>query len=295
MNDVPTDLHRALADELELDAAGRLRVAGKALVTEAPADGKYYARRNAGWSDIAQAFARKGEVGGGGGSTSGDGEGIPGPPGPAGPPGPQGVPGPAGPQGEPGPAGADGAEGPAGPAGPQGEIGPAGPAGPQGEQGLPGLTGSQGPQGEPGPGVAAGGNIGDVLVKTSSADYATTWQPPTGGTGAFASGVFTLATGGATSTVVSNAAMTPTAVPLYVPISSLAAATQIDAGAPMFLSARTNGSFTVDHVANSIAGISYLYVILPSLELEDALLLSDGATQLMLTDGTNPLLLTTDT
>jgi hypothetical protein len=97
------------AAEVELDEAGHLRVRGKAVTTEAPSDGKYYARRNAGWSDIAQAFARKGETGGGvGGSSDGDGDGEQGPPGPPGPEGPQG---PSGPQGEQGPAGADGIDG----------------------------------------------------------------------------------------------------------------------------------------------------------------------------------------
>ena len=156
----PTD------DDLELDEAGRLRVRGKAVVTEAPSDGKYYARRNAGWDDIAKAFARKGEGGGGGGT---DGEGIPGPPGPEGPQGPQGEPGPAGadgadgaqgPQGDPGPQGDvgpmgpqgdPGADGADGATGATGATGPEGPQGPQGIQGPQGVSGSPGPQGETGP------------------------------------------------------------------------------------------------------------------------------------------------
>jgi hypothetical protein len=146
---------RVRPDDLELDDTGRLRLRGKAVITEAPSDGKYYARRNAGWSDIAKEFARKGEGGGGGGS-SGDGEGIPGPPGPEGPPGPQG---------EPGPAGADGADGAPGPQGEQGLQGDIGPAGPQGEpgadgadgaDGATGATGPQGPQGDTGATGATG-------------------------------------------------------------------------------------------------------------------------------------------
>jgi hypothetical protein len=167
---------RVRPDELELDDAGHLRLRGKAVVTDAPQDGKYYARRNAGWSDIAKAFARKGEGGGGGGGggTDGEGNGEQGPPGPEGPPGPQGAQGPAGADGLPGPQGEQGLQGDAGPAGEQGEpgadgaqgpagadgaTGPEGPQGPQGIQGPSGLTGStgpQGPQGEPGPAGADG-------------------------------------------------------------------------------------------------------------------------------------------
>lgn len=62
---------------------------------------------------------------------------------------------------------AAGAPGPAGPAGPTGPTGPTGPAG---------ATGATGP------GVAAGGTTGQILSKTSSADYATGWiDAPTGG------------------------------------------------------------------------------------------------------------------
>jgi hypothetical protein len=51
----------------------------------------------------------------------------------------------------------------------------------KGDKGDPG---SQGIQGPPGPGVAAGGTTGQVLAKTSGADYATEWTTPaTGGTG----------------------------------------------------------------------------------------------------------------
>ncbi len=53
-----------------------------------------------------------------------------------------------------------------------GGEGPEGPEGPQGEQGPAGADGAQGPAG---PGVAAGGTTGQVLRKTSGADYATGW------------------------------------------------------------------------------------------------------------------------
>jgi hypothetical protein len=124
---------------------------------------------------------------------------LPGPPGPA---GPQGDPGPIGPTGAMGPAGPPGAQGDPGPQGPQGPQGIQGPNGPQGApgdtgsqgpQGPAGATGSQGPkgdtgaqgatgsQGPPGQGVPAGGTTGQVLNKTSNADYATGWITPSAG------------------------------------------------------------------------------------------------------------------
>jgi Collagen triple helix repeat (20 copies) len=108
--------------------------------------------------------------------------------GPIGPAGPQGVPGP---QGETGPTGLTGAAGPMGPQGLPGDQGLAGPQGIQGPQGLSGDLGPMGPQGLPGPqgslgpvgntgsagpGVSTGGLAGQFLVKTSAADFATTWQ-----------------------------------------------------------------------------------------------------------------------
>ena len=131
-------------------------------------------------------------------------DGDPGPEGPAGPqgergpagadgaPGERGETGPQGPKGDPGPqgpAGADGAEGPQGPKGdpgPQGPPGEDGAPGAQGEQGPPGPAGqdgAQGPQGPAGPGVAAGGTTGQMLVKSSDADYDTEWVTPGGGGG----------------------------------------------------------------------------------------------------------------
>lgn len=121
--------------------------------------------------------------------------------GPTGSQGPQGVQGPAGaqgPQGIQGLPGADGAQGSQGiqgiqgPAGANGLDGAEGPQGPQGVQGLPGadgaqgiqgLQGTQGPQGPAGQGVPVGGTTGQVLTKTSAADYATAWQTPSGGGG----------------------------------------------------------------------------------------------------------------
>lgn len=104
-------------------------------------------------------------------------DGAPGERGPQGPAGQDGAEGPQGPKGDPGPAGEDGApgaQGPKGDTGPQGEQGPPGPAG---------QDGAQGPHGPAGPGVAAGGTTGQVLVKSSDADYDTEWADPQGGGG----------------------------------------------------------------------------------------------------------------
>jgi len=101
-----------------------------------------------------------------------------------GPAGPTGATGPIGPQGIPGTPGTPGAQGDPGPQGTTGATGPIGPQGPQGDPGTTGATGAQGPAGSTGatgpagPGVAAGGTAGQVLTKTSAADYATNWQTP---------------------------------------------------------------------------------------------------------------------
>lgn len=105
-------------------------------------------------------------------------DGAEGPQGPKGDPGPEGPQGPKGDPGPQGPAGADGAEGPQGPQGPPGEDGA---PGAQGEQGPPGPAGQDGAQGPAGPGVAAGGTTGQMLVKSSDADYDTEWKTPSGG------------------------------------------------------------------------------------------------------------------
>ena len=63
-------------------------------------------------------------------------------------------------------------------AGPPGATGPAGATGPTGPTGTPGTPGA------PGQGVPTGGTAGQVLAKTTSADYATGWTTPaTGGGG----------------------------------------------------------------------------------------------------------------
>lgn len=78
-------------------------------------------------------------------------------------------------------------QGPAGPTGPTGATGPQGSQGIQGETGATGATGATGPEGPQGPtgatgaGVAAGGTTGQVLAKSSSTDYATTWTTPFSG------------------------------------------------------------------------------------------------------------------
>ena len=104
-----------------------------------------------------------------------------------GPQGPQGFQGPQGPQGFQGPqgdTGPQGAQGPQGFQGPQGDTGAQGPQGfqgPQGAQGAQGFQGDTGPQGDTGAqgatgeGVAAGGTIGQALVKTSATNYDTEW------------------------------------------------------------------------------------------------------------------------
>jgi hypothetical protein len=72
--------------------------------------------------------------------------------------------------------------GSSGPTGPTGSTGPAGPTGPTGSTGptgadstVTGPTGPTGAQGELGPGVPVGGATGQVLAKSSSADYDTGW------------------------------------------------------------------------------------------------------------------------
>lgn len=115
-------------------------------------------------------------------------------PGATGPQGPQGIPGtvgatgPQGPQGVPGLDGAPGATGPVGPSGPAGAastvVGPKGDTGAQGVQGVKGDTGAAGTNGTNGQGVPVGGMTGQILAKTSNADFATAWiAAPSGGGG----------------------------------------------------------------------------------------------------------------
>ena len=168
------------SDEL-LFESGKLKVRDKPVVTEAPQDGKAYARQDAGWTEVAVAFGFGGSGNGGNGE-----QGPPGPQGPKGDPGPQGATGPAGPQGVAGPVGPEGPQGPQGPQGPEGSggggtVGPEGPAGPQGPPGEPGAqgpTGAQGPQGVAGPAGSEGpaGPQGEIGPEGS--------QGPKGDTGA---------------------------------------------------------------------------------------------------------------
>jgi hypothetical protein len=134
-------------------------------------------------------------------------DGAPGAQGPEGPPGPEGPEGPAGTFGVLDEAPVDPNEGDvwfntsdgrfyvyyddfwvealSNEAGPQGLEGPQGPAGADGSDGADGAVGPQGPagadstvpgpQGDPGPGVAAGGTEGQVLLKVDGTDYNTTW------------------------------------------------------------------------------------------------------------------------
>src|SRR5687768_312230 len=73
--------------------------------------------------------------------------------------------------------------GPAGPEGQPGERGEIGPAGPKGDTGDPGQPGTNGTNGTNGVGVPTGGTTGQVLAKTSSADFATGWTTPAAGGG----------------------------------------------------------------------------------------------------------------
>ena len=121
--------------------------------------------------------------------------------GPAGPQGPQGIQGPKGDTGATGPQGQQGEQGPrgekgeTGEQGPQGETGPTGQTGPAGAPGISPtvtvidiegghrvtITDTDGPHsidvlnGEDGHGIPTGGTAGQVLEKTSGADYAVSW------------------------------------------------------------------------------------------------------------------------
>lgn len=76
------------------------------------------------------------------------------------------------------------AQGPAGPSGATGATGPAGATGATGPAGPTGATGPQGPAGTNGQGVPTGGTTGQILAKSSNADFATQWiAPPSGGGG----------------------------------------------------------------------------------------------------------------
>jgi len=86
-----------------------------------------------------------------------------------------------GPKGDDGAVGATGATGGMGAAGATGAAGPAGTAGATGATGATGAPGSQGATGPTGQGVPTGGTTGQVLAKSSSANYATEWVSQSGG------------------------------------------------------------------------------------------------------------------
>ena len=158
-----------------------------------------------------------------------------GPQGPGG--GPQGSVGPQGPQGDTGPQGFQGPQGAVGAqstvAGPQGAQGS---VGPQGAQGDTGATGEEGiyvaavapvdttilwadttVAGSTGEGVAAGGTIGQALVKTSATDYATEWASV--GSAArplLTGGAYLDGTGLVLSGLVANYASTPDSAALSI-------------------------------------------------------------------------------
>jgi hypothetical protein len=105
--------------------------------------------------------------------------GAPGATGAQGPKGDTGLTGATGPQGikgDTGTAGATGAQGPKGDKGDPGATGPTGATGPAGTTGATGPAGSTGPQGPAGPGLPTGGAVGTIPTKSSTADYAVTWQ-----------------------------------------------------------------------------------------------------------------------
>ena len=118
---------------------------------------------------------------------------VPGPTGATGPQGPQGEPGPAatigatgpsGPTGATGASGAPGLQGATGTSGPAGATGATGAQGPSGSSGSAGASGATGATGAIGPGVPTGGTTGQILAKTSNANYDTGWiAAPSGGGG----------------------------------------------------------------------------------------------------------------
>ncbi|MEM1330179.1 MAG: hypothetical protein AAGG07_06435 [Planctomycetota bacterium] len=78
-------------------------------------------------------------------------------------------------------------DGNVGPQGPEGPAGPQGPRGFDGDDGADGAPGLPGPEGPAGPGVPPGGESGQIVYKSGSTDFATTWGDapvglPLGGT-----------------------------------------------------------------------------------------------------------------
>lgn len=72
-----------------------------------------------------------------------------------------------------------------------------------GQEGPPGPQGEPGPQGDPGvngQGVLVGGTTGQVLTKTSNADFETAWQTPAAGGGPIIkAGIVSLSAGGSSN------------------------------------------------------------------------------------------------
>lgn len=158
-----------------------------------------------------------------------------------------------GPQGIQGPAGANGLDGPQGPQGPQGIQGLPGADGASGAQGPQGIQGIQGPQGPAGQGVPVGGTTGQVLTKTSAADYATAWQTPSGGGGAnIKSGVVNLTAGGTANVTFA----TPFAsVPHVVVTSQFASA---DTSTTLSAYNVTVNGFTMKGAGNAAGNVAWI-------------------------------------
>lgn len=100
-------------------------------------------------------------------------------------------------------------------------TGEPGPMGPQGDPGPAGADGSQGPQGNPGAngqGVPVGGTTGQVLAKTSAADYATGWTTPGGGSDPWTKVILAsdFTTSATANTAVTGMTVTPEANKRYL-------------------------------------------------------------------------------
>ena len=98
--------------------------------------------------------------------------GTPGAQGAPGNPGADGTPGAKGDKGDPGAQGSQGIPGTDGAPGAKGDKGDKGDPGTPGAQGIPGVTGAQG---NPGAGLAPGGAVGQIPIKSGSADYQVNW------------------------------------------------------------------------------------------------------------------------
>lgn len=86
-----------------------------------------------------------------------------------------GAPGMDGAKGDKGDPGAPGAKGDKGDPGIQGVKGDKGDTGATGAKGATGATGAKGDKGDPGAGLAPGGAVNQLLIKTGVEDYATGW------------------------------------------------------------------------------------------------------------------------